>query len=154
MSFLEFWGERVDPGSVGTVAVGEEHEACQCRPLVWARFVFVVIGLPVLWFFAVPYVPLPTPQAWAAVVGGTLIYVALGYLVDPQPSMDNIGIAGGMIDHEWRYSDDVNRALLAAKVFLGPGRFVAESLADMMAVSKDSECQSGGRLSDEEANRL
>ncbi len=154
MSFLEFWGERVDPGNVGTVAVGQEHEACQCRPLVWARFVFVLIGLPVFWFFAVPYVPLPLWQAWAAVVGGTLIYVALGYLIDPQPSMDNIGVAGGMFDHEWRYSDNLNRALLGAKVFLGPGRFVAESLSDMLAVSKTAESQTGGPLSEEEFNRL
>ena len=154
MSFLEFWGERVDPGNVGTVAVGEEHEACQCRPLIWARFVFVAIGLPVLWFFAVSYVPLPAWQAWAAVVGGTLIYVALGYLIDPQPSMDNIGIAGGLFDHQWRYSDDVNRFLLAAKVFLGPGRFVAESLADMLAVSKATESEFNGVLSEEESNRL
>ena len=131
MSFLEFWGERVDPGKVGTIDFSGEHEACQCRPLVLARFVFVVAALPVLWYLAIPRVPLPLWQAAGLVVGGTLMYVALSYLVNPQPDLENLGFLGGMVNDPTRRSDNQNRLLLNAQMLLGPGRFVAESLLDM-----------------------
>ena len=139
MSFMEFWGERVDPGEVGKVEFGTEHEVCQCKPLVAARFVAVVVGLPVIWAFAIPHVPMPTLHAAMLVIGGTLIYVALAYLITPQPDMDNLGWAGGLIDHPWRYSDDLNRGLLGLAIVLGPGRFVAESVLDVGVLFRDKE---------------
>ncbi|NQT36631.1 MAG: hypothetical protein HQ581_04030 [Planctomycetes bacterium] len=131
MSFLEFWGERVSPGKIGSVTTPEGHEACRYKPLVLIKFLFVVIGLPVAWCLVVPRVPLPLWQAIAAVVGGTLIYVALCYLIDFEPEMDNLGWLGGAMDNPVRYSDDVNRWLLGLKCLLGPGRFVAESVLDI-----------------------
>ena len=130
MGFYEYWGEEVDPGKVGKVELGTEHEACRCKPLVIARFLAVVIALPAIWTITIPLIPLPTWQAAAAVIGGTLIYVAVSYLVDPQPEMDNLGPAGGMIDHPWRYSDDVNRTIAGLAMILGPGRFIAETMLD------------------------
>lgn len=141
MSFYEWWGESVDPGKVGKVGLATEHEACTCRPLVIARFLFVVIAVPVAWCLIVPYVPLPTVQAAVLVAGITLIYVAASYFIDPQPDTDNVGWAGGLIDHPWRYSDDLNRLLVMFRVLLGPGRFVAESILDAMAPS-ETESQS------------
>ncbi|KKK72810.1 hypothetical protein LCGC14_2900150 [marine sediment metagenome] len=131
MRYTEYWGERVNPGNVGKIAVGEEHEPCQCKPLVFVRFLFVIIALPVAWVLAIPYVPLPMWQAAIVVIGGTLIYVAMSYLVDPQPDLENIGHLGGLVDNKTRYSDDLNRLLQQAQYVLGPGRFVAESLFDI-----------------------
>ncbi len=141
MSLYEWWGERWDPGEVGSVQVSTEHEACTWQPLVIARFVFVVVGLPALWYFTIPLVPLPLWQSAALVVGGTLIYVSLSYFIDPQPNTDNIGVAGGLIDHPFRYSDDLNRNLLGLKVLLGPGRFVAESICDALAPPRPEDPQ-------------
>jgi hypothetical protein len=139
MGFYEFWGEQVDPGKVGKVELGTEHEACRCKPLVIGRFLVVAIALPAIWTITIPLVPLPAWQAAAAVIGGTLIYVAVSYLVDPQPEMDNLGPAGGMIDHPWRYSDDINRTLVGLAVILGPGRFIAESLMDIGVLFESNE---------------
>ncbi|MFZ5829084.1 MAG: hypothetical protein ACOY3P_03315 [Planctomycetota bacterium] len=131
MNFIEWWGESIDPGGQGHVAVGEEHEPCPYLWLVWLRFVFVVLALPALWIVAVTHVPLPLWQSVAVVLGGTLIYVAVSYLFDPQPDAENLGWAGGMVDNPMRISDDWNRGLLLVKILLGPGRFVAESLIDI-----------------------
>ncbi|MBN2474447.1 MAG: hypothetical protein JXB62_07550 [Pirellulales bacterium] len=139
MSFLEWWGESVDPGKVGTIDLSGEHEACQCRPLVWGRLLCIVIGLPVFWYLTVPRVPLPTWQSALLVIGGTLIYVAVAYLIHPQPDLKNIGPAAGMIDHPWRYSDDLNRLLLGVQCVLGPGRFIAESLLDALVLFRSCE---------------
>ena len=131
MSFLEFWGERTNPGQVGSVEIRAEHDVCRCRPLVWARFILVMLAIPALWGVGAFYIPLPLWQALTLVVGSTLIYVALSYSLDPKPDTENLGWAGGLIDDPLRYSDDLNRSLMSLKILLGPGRFVAESVADM-----------------------
>jgi len=142
MSFMEWWGEEVEPGKVGGVDLSGEHEACRCRPLVLVRFVAVVVGLPVFWYLVTPHVPLPAWQAVVLVVGGTLIYVAFSYLINPEPDLENLGVAGGLIDHPWRFSDDLNRLLLYAQCFLGPGRFVAESVLDVRELFRNDEDRS------------
>jgi len=130
MSFLEWWGESVDPGSRGTVELGGAHAPCQSRTLILLRFWFVVLLLPVAWGVAVCSIPWPPLEAAAVVVGGTFIYVALAYLIQPEPSWDNMGVCGGLIDHPGRWSDDWNRFLVQLAIVLGPGRFIAESLLD------------------------
>jgi len=49
MSFLELWGDSVDPGNVGGVDLSGEHGVCKCSPLVWVCFLFVAVGLPIFW---------------------------------------------------------------------------------------------------------
>ncbi len=145
MSFLEWWGESVDPGKVGQVDLRGQHEVCQSRTLIVLRLVVVLIGLPVLWGLAISTIALPVWQAGALVVGGTLIYMALGYLLRPEPDMDNLGWCGGLMDHPWRYSDDINRMLVALAVVLGPGRFVAESLLDGLTLFKVTDSASASQ---------
>jgi hypothetical protein len=132
MTFLELWGERVDPGEIGSVEISAEHEACPSRVLTIAKFAFVLFALPLLWGLALPMIPLPAWQSACLLVGGTLIYTAIGYLVRPEPNFDNVGLGGGLIDHPGRYSDDINRELIGANMLLGPGRFIAESLVDFV----------------------
>jgi len=60
----------------------------------------------------------------------TLIYLAIAYHVHPQPDMENIGWLGGLLDHPFRYSDDINRFLVFLVILLWPGRFIAESFVD------------------------
>ncbi len=139
MGFSDRWREGANPGNVGSIDLSAEHEACECRPLILARFLFVVIGLPVAWVFAIPQVPLPMWQAAAAVIGGTLMYIALAYLVNPEPDLENLGHLGGMMNDRSTYSDDKNRMLLQAQMFLGPGRFIAESVFDIKCFFQQEE---------------
>jgi hypothetical protein len=143
MSFLELWGEQVDPGRIGTVEVGQEHDRCRSATLVWLRFITVVVGLPVIWYFSIREIPWPLWQASAAVIGGTLIYVAAAYLLQPEPDMSNMGWCGGLIDNPVRWSDDANRLLVSLAIVLGPGRFVAESVFDAIAMLSPPDEEQG-----------
>ncbi len=138
MSFMEWWGEQIDPGEKGTIDTSATHESCSSRSLVILRLLAIVIGVPIAWHMIASETPLPAFQAYVLVVGGTLIYVALAYLVNPKPAMDNIGLLGGLVDHPGRYSDDVNFRLLVVKCLLGPGRFIAESLLDVRVLFERS----------------
>jgi len=139
MSFMEWWGERTNPGNVGRVGISTDHAPCTSPGLVWARVLFLAAAVPTLWTLAAVNLPLPGWQAWAAVVGGTLIYAGAAYFVDPQPDMENIGWCGGLVDHPWRYSDDINRNLFGLQILLGPGRFLVESVADWLALMTRSD---------------
>jgi len=134
MSFMEFWGEQTNPGSVGRVGISTEHAACTSPVLVWGRVLFLGAAVPVLWMLAAMNIPLPAWQAWTAVIGGTLIYAGIAYFVDPQPDMENIGWCGGFVDNPCRYSDDLNRNLVGLQILFGPGRFMVESAADWLAL--------------------
>ena len=67
-----------------------------------------------------------------AVVAG--IYLALGYTVHPDPDVSNLGWLGGLVNDPIHYTDNVNRQLLTLLVVLLPGRFLAESLVDMVGL--------------------
>ena len=131
MSFSQWFDDQRDPMEAGTVQLGCSHVICRNPFLVWVRFLFILVGIPVLWYFVVPHVPLPTWQAWTMVVGVTFIYVALSYLINPKP--DETGL---MIDPGAHYtnvgSDLWNRGLIYFALILGPGRFVAEAGLDTM----------------------
>jgi len=53
-----------------------------------------------------------------------LAYVVVGTLLRPEPDLSNVGLLGGLIDHPFRLSDDVNRFLIFLLVFLWPGRVI------------------------------
>jgi len=129
---------KVDPDDkYGSVDFSGQHEPCRYKPLVVARFLFVIVALPVLWGVAIWQVPLPVWEAAALVIGGTLIYISVAYLVNPQPELDNLGYGLGTIDVPYRYSDNWNRMLLSWQFALGPGRFVAESVLDVAVLFED-----------------
>jgi hypothetical protein len=153
MTFLELWGEEVDPGQIGSVGVGQEHEACRSPTLVWLRLMAVVSILLLLWYLSIREIPWPLWQASAAVIGGTLIYVAVAYLFRPDPDMGNLGWCGGLMDNPVRWSDDANRFLLALAIFLGPGRFVAESIFDAVTMLSPTDVEDGERIERETISR-
>ena len=67
-----------------------------------------------------------------AVVAG--LYLALGYGVHPDPDMSNLGWLGGLVNDPIHYTDNVNRQLLALLLILLPGRFLSESLVDIVGL--------------------
>ena len=73
-----------------------------------------------------------TLEGTAIAAGLTLLYLVIAYLVHPQPDTSNIGWLGGLMDHPFRYSDDINRFLIFLVIALWPGRFVSESLVDVV----------------------
>jgi len=154
MAYLGHWADRTESGSGRSVRFGAEHEACGSKTLIVLRAVFVVVGLPIAWAMMTPQVPLPTIQATLVVIGGTLMYVALAYLIDPVPDLDNLDPTAAVVDRPWDYSDNQARRLLWIKCFLGPGRFIAESVFDvreLFASPEQSEEETGEEAVSREA---
>lgn len=74
---------------------------------------------------------LPLWQTIVLVAGAMLVYTGIAFLVRPEPDTDNMGIAGGLGNDPFQYSDNINRWLWNLHCLLGPGRFAAETLLDV-----------------------
>jgi len=123
MSLLEWLGESFNPGPVGDVQVGA-RERRGSPPAVVTVCAVISAALLGVWL----YVLLATMHGGIAGVAATILYLVLAYFLHPTPDYSNLGWLGGLMNHPFRYSDDLNRLLLFLVVFLWPGRFVAESL--------------------------
>lgn len=134
MSLFEWLGESFNPGPVGSVDFGGQSRGS--RPRIG---VLVCFGLAVLLLGFWIYLVLSIWEVWSAVrlvkiALGTVVYLLLGYTLHPKPDYSNIGWLGGLFDHPFRYSDDINRFLIFLTALLLPGRFVSESLVDMVGL--------------------
>lgn len=130
MSLFEWIGESINPGSTGTFGIGGRDRAPRPR---WAIILCLVITLAMLggWFYLLWQVfglRSMRPLGYAGL--GTLAYLAISYLVRPEPDLENLGWLGGLIDHPFRFSDDINRGMLLLAALLLPGQFIAEALLD------------------------
>jgi len=130
MDLFEWLGESFNPGSLGSMETGGRVRPARTRAAVLVCFVIASIFLG-YWLYLVW-------SGWAFLSMGrrvvysgvTVLYLVLGFFVHPQPDMSNIGWLGGLMDHPFRYSDDINRFLIFLVIILWPGRFVSESLVD------------------------
>jgi hypothetical protein len=129
MSLFEWLAESYNPGPIGGVEIGGRSRE-RAR---WAVVVCFVLAAALLtaWAYVVLFVWQVRSWEWLVInAGAVLVYLLLGYFVHPAPDTENLGMLGGMFDHPFRYSDDLNRQLLFLMVVLWPGRFIAESIVD------------------------
>jgi hypothetical protein len=132
MSLLEWFGEAHRPGPVGSVETGRRARAGRPRGQVLLRFVLAVLLLGMAFDQLMGLFRVQDEGAVLKVATGVAIYLLLGYTVHPKPDPSNVGWLGGVIDHPFRYSDDINRFLFFLLLLLWPARFVAESGVDMI----------------------
>ena len=64
----------------------------------------------------------------------SLVYLVAAYWLRPAPEMSNLGLWGTMINHPFRFSDDMNRMLLFLYAFFWPGRFISATMVDVIEV--------------------
>jgi hypothetical protein len=138
MSFFEWLGESYDPGPSGDTQFGPRDRGHRSRANVLTR---VGISLGLLGGFG--YMMDVQIGSWdfadyRNTAVGVFFYSFVAYFVHPEPDTSNIGWLGGLIDHPFRYSDDVNRFLMFLLIFLLPGRFLSESFVDLMRLIRHS----------------
>ncbi len=132
MSLFEWLGEAFDPGPVGSVDFGSRGRRNRKRMGVLVCFGVSAVLL-VLWAWLVLGIMRVRSTAGLSGIGlGSVIYLVIAYWVHPQPDTSNIGWLGGLFDHPFRYSDDINRTMILLVIVLWPGRFVSESLVDFV----------------------
>lgn len=128
MSLFEWIGERFNPGPVGTVKP-ENNNAWQPKNKA-VTWILTLLGLGLFGFFV--WAILQWDRRW---LGFLLlpVYLLLARLLSPKPDYRNMGWFGGLVDHPFRFSDDLNRWLLFFALLLLPGKlilFAAQTLGN------------------------
>ena len=91
----------------------------------------ITLGLTIVYLTVKEEAPeYPLWKAIAMALAAMTVYTAVAYFIRPEANGDNMGWFGGMGNDPTQYSDNVNRWLWKLHMFLGPGRFTAETLLD------------------------
>jgi hypothetical protein len=126
---LEWFGESLDPGSQGSLAVAAPEVRWRPSVVVVLHAAMALMLLGTASYFIVAY----TVPAWGWLIGwlvGLMIYLLAAHYLVPDADTDNFGWFGGLMDNPLRWSDDWNRMLLFLWLFLMPGRFISVGLRD------------------------
>jgi hypothetical protein len=124
MSLLEWLGESVNRGPMGSVETGAPERASLSRGLLLVRG---AVGGTLLTLGAVAVFSSQEPGRWLALFVG---YLLLSFFLRPAPDYSNVGWVGGLIDHPLRWSDDINRFLIFLLIILWPGQFAVAATRD------------------------
>lgn len=122
MGLFEWWMERKNPGPTGNAQFGQDPSATDQWPL-WVQVLVVLLGGAAWIGLGFLVWPWALDDALLFLLGFAA-YLALAYFVHPAPATRNMGWMGGLIDHPFRFSDDVNRFLLFFQAFLYPGKIM------------------------------
>lgn len=132
MGIIEWLGESYTPGPVGTVDGPLRQRVARTRGALILRSLGALMFLGLVLAAVVESSGPPTLRTVATTAVLLTAYSLLGYFARPKPDMDNVGLAGGLVDHPFRYSDDLNRTLLFVEVLLFPGQLLAETALDLL----------------------
>jgi len=130
MGIFEWFGESFNPGSIGGVSFSENYEVenKSSNGMVLFKFILslVVVGVGYYLIFT---------KLWSFSMANffktnllVCIYLAIALLITPRPDYSNLGLLGGILDHPFRYSDDINRFILFFVILLYPGKFIVRSI--------------------------
>ena len=127
-SWMEWMGEEHNPGEMGAITFrfGAPPRRSSSATLISLVITLAVLGVAYHALFTYMLPLTGRVVMWTAIV--SLIYLAIAYVFRPEPSRENLGWFGGMIDNPFRYSDDINRSLLWVSILLWPGRAAGDAL--------------------------
>jgi hypothetical protein len=136
MSIFEYLFERRNPSNVGNIERNNQSPKNVTMPVLIFKW-FISIGMMYGLFY------ITVRQNFSAV--NMLLYIiilfgycSLSYKFIPKPDTSNIGLFGGMFDHPFRYTDDINRVLIILLVLMYPGRFITITIIQIIMKFKKS----------------
>jgi hypothetical protein len=117
MSLFEIIGEWIAPAPAGSLGLHPRARQLPSTAMVMGRAAVSIVSLAAL----LVYLGLPNGMTGVAVCLG---YVFLATVLRPEPDLSNVGWFGGLVDHPFRITDDINRFLIFLLLAFWPGRIV------------------------------
>lgn len=133
MGLIEFIGESIRPGKIGTVDITKGKKEKRIGMLIVKTILSIAI-VAVLYYliFGISF-HLKELLLFAAVMA---IYSITSYFILPKPDYANVGWFGGVFDNPFKISDDVNRMLVFVMVILMPGRLISTTAVSWIDLFK------------------
>ena len=126
-------GEKAKPGRLGRIRIRRHPRVRDLRPLVVLGWLGLGLGCLAACGWGL-YTSWPSMSAERVVLTLGLFMACLvaSKFLEPEPEWSNVGLAGGLIDHPLRLSDDTNRFLRSLEVGLIPGRWMVGGIGDAL----------------------
>ncbi|NRA37146.1 MAG: hypothetical protein HRU15_03315 [Planctomycetes bacterium] len=134
MSLLEWLGESVNPGSLGSSSVHiNERRRSRMSCFFWGAITFAILAIPIIIYMNSSLYQSGQLLKWIGICAvAEFFYLLIGYHLKINPDYDNMGWCGGLIDNPFRYSDDWNRTMLFFMIFFMPARILAIGVIDFL----------------------
>jgi hypothetical protein len=130
MGLFEYLFERRNPGKVGNIHENKEPVELISVPMLIVKVIVSSLIIYVLYnIFVMDNMNVTNIIKFSIVL---LIYCFVSYKIIPQPDASNVGLFGGLIDHPFKFTDDINRFLIVLSVLLYPGRLIATTLIQVI----------------------
>ncbi len=126
MGLFEFWGESKNPGNIGSI---EKNKDVEKEQNIWLLVFNSILSIGIV--VGVYYLLFSEGLDFVGILIYLIvmfIYCLIGYFIVPKPDYENIGWLGGLMDHPFRFSDDLNRFLIFLSAILYPGRFIGTTV--------------------------
>jgi hypothetical protein len=126
MGLFEYLFERKNPGNVGNIETNRQPVKKIGIPFLIIKLlisIFIVSGL----FYLIVVINFSFSKLIIFIIA-FLVYCTISYNYIPRPDTSNMGLLGGLIDHPFRYTDDINRNLVVLSVLMYPGRFITTTI--------------------------
>lgn len=134
MGLFEYLCERRNPGNVGDIQKNKQ-------PVEPVGFVLIVVKLiiSITIISGAFYITVMQDFSIAHTIIFALIalvYCTISYNFVPRPDTSNMGLLGGLIDHPFKFTDDLNRNLLVLFIVMYPGRFISTTIVQTFLLIK------------------
>ena len=140
MSLFEWLFESPNPRP--DESMGPQTSRTKNQPpiliILYLLLAISALGIP----FYLANFPTNWQQNWGLYLGiwsGEIIYLILGFFVQPEPDTEDMGWFGGLINNPFRITDNFNRFLLFLKLLLLPGRLVAQAIMNFINLIANSQ---------------
>jgi hypothetical protein len=134
MGLLEYLLERKNPGKVGTIESNSEPINRISIPLLIVKLVIALVILGgLLYITCGNNISVGNVVAFCIIM---FLYCLISYHVVPKPDTSNVGLLGGLVDHPFKFTDDLNRFLIFLSILLFPGRFIATTFLQVVQLFK------------------
>ena len=135
MSLFEWLGEGFNPGNIGTL--DKEKPTFKKIPRYQVILKFLISVFFICYVLFLSFNRGQNFSGFTFTLFILIVYLLLGFFITPKPDYNNIGFLGGLIDHPFRFSDDINRFLFFLKLILLPARFASISIRDFYILIKN-----------------
>ena len=125
MGLLEFIGESISPGKMGSIDVTKGRKEKRIGILIVKTI--LSIGIVVVLYHLILGKSVHVKEL-LLFIAAIAVYSSAGYFISPKPDYSNIGWFGGVFDNPFKISDDINRALIFIMIILMPGRLISTTV--------------------------
>jgi hypothetical protein len=133
MGLMEFIGETIRPGKIGTVDMKKGKKEKRIGILIIKTILSIAIVTFIYYMTIGLSFHLKESLLFIAILTA---YCIVGYFISPKPDYSNVGWFGGVFDNPFKISDDANRILFLSMLILMPGSLISSTIVSWITLFK------------------